>query len=338
MAQQVRMRQQGSTIDFSANNKQTVSLARGMIYREIYLRLQGAPTVSAINNTAANTKKGDEWAVVKKIELVANGTDVLKSIDGNALWWLNYFLYGVPPQITVALGDAATADVPFDSVLILPLWMPRSIRPIDTALDSRNLSSLELAITWGQYTDINGSATAWITEPTVEVYTLESFNVSGPFSQWRVFTIEKEITATNSRFQIQLPVGKMFRGFLINTEDGGADQGDVVNNFKLISGTTVFADLSAGDDVLHQITRLRNGIARFYDDGAGAYDNLRRGDNNSLDGWYLYDHVTDGFMTEAIDTLGFSEFIMELDVTVGAGTTKVLVYPFEIVPVRGGAT
>ncbi|KKN30033.1 hypothetical protein LCGC14_0838060 [marine sediment metagenome] len=337
MAQSVRQRQNATSVAFSINNRVSEKLSRGMVYRELYLRLQGALTCTGANNVEANIERGDEWAVVKRIELIANGTDVLRSLDANALWWLNYHLYKVPPKITAAYGDAATANAPFDSVLILPLWMPNAVKPMDTALDSRELSSLEIAITWGTFTSINSAATAWTTEPTLEIYSLESYNVSGPFSSWRIPTIEREIVASNTRFQIQLPVGKLYRGFLINTSDAGVDQGDIMTRFKLISGSTVFADLSAGDDVMAQVYRLRNGLQNVYDSVGEAYFPLRRGDDNSIDGWYFYDHVTDGYLGESIDTLGFSEMLIEADVTVGAGATKMVIYPMEIVPLRGGA-
>jgi hypothetical protein len=47
------------------------------------------------------------------------------------------------------------------------------------------------------------------------------------------------------------------------------------------------------------------------------------------------DLVTDGYLSDAIDTLGFSEFYLELDVAVGAGTTKIDILPIQITPVRG---
>lgn len=335
MAQQVRSRLQ-KTVDYNANGRATETLARGMVYRELYLRLTGQPTVTAVNNTAANTLRGDEWAVIDRIELIANGSDVIKSIDGNALWWLNLFLYGVPPRVTPTIGDGATANPSFDTTLILPLWMPRAIRPLDTALDSRELSSLELAVTWGDHTSINASATAFTTDPALEIYSLESFGVTGPFSTWRIFPIASTISATSTRHQITLPVGKMYRGFLINTVDGVLDQSDILNNLRVISGTTVFLDLHAQDDILQQIPMLRSGIQRGY--SGAAYDDYRQGNNNDVDGWYWVDLVTDGFLTEAIDTLGFSEFLIEADVTVGAGTTVMTVYPMEIAPVRGVAT
>lgn len=331
MPQEVRRRKQ-RTIQYEANNKVPATMSRGMVYREVYLRLTGTLTLLASKNLQASILQGDEWAVVKRIDLVANNTDVLRSFSGNQLWWLNYFLYGVPPEITPAMG-AEGANPAFDSTLIIPLWMPRSFRSLDTALDARELSDLKLEVTWGDYEDICADATGFTVEPDLEIHSLESFNVKGPFSQWRIYAIEKEITANNAQFQVQLPVGPMYRGFLINTTDAGKDDGDVINNFKMKSGSTIYADIP--EDVLDHIDRLRASVVRFWDDGGGVYDPLRRGSTyNDLDGWYFYDHVTDGFLTECIDTLGFSEFELELDVTVGGGTTKLFVLPLQVIPVR----
>jgi hypothetical protein len=333
MGQQVRRRKQAS-IPFQINSMVSRPLARGMIYREIYLKLIGAPTLAGANNTQATTLIGDEWGVVKRIDLVANNTDVIRSFSGNQLWWINYFLYGVPAQVTPAVGDGATANVPFVSSLIIPCWMPRSLRPMDTALDARELSDLKIDITWGTFTDINASASAWTVEPYIEVHSLESFLASGPFSQWRVYAMEKEITATNAQFQVILPVGPMYRGFILNTTDAGKDVGTILNNFKVVSGTTVYANIP--EALLHEIDPRRASIIRTWDDGGGVYDPMRRGSTyNSIAGWYFYDHVTDGYLTEAIDTIGFSEFQLELDVTVGAGTTKLFVLPLQIIPIRG---
>lgn len=334
MPQEVRKQKQG-TIEYSANNRETESLGRGVVYRELMIRLTGQPTLTTANNTTAKTKRGDEWAVIRNLRLVANGTDVIKSLSGDDLWWLNYFMLS-RPRITTAIGDGS-ANPSFDSVLILPLWMPGVIKPLDTALDARELSSLELEIDWGDHTSINGDATGWTTEPKVEIWSLASFNVQGPFSQWRVFTIEKEITADNPQFEIELPVGKLYRGFMIETTDADQDQADILKNFKLVSGSTVFADVSAEDDVLQQAEDIRRGTVPHYDAAANAYDDLRRSDNSQREGWYVYDHVTDGRLTEGVDTLGFSEFKIEGDVAVGGGTTKIRVIPWQVIPLRGGA-
>lgn len=331
MTQQVRTRKQ-ETIAYSSNNKVSENLSRGMVYRELYLKLSGQLTATVGNNVYANVLRGDEWAVVKRIDVIANGTDVIKSFSGPNLRMLNYLWYGVPPKRSVALGDG-TANPAFASTLVIPFWMPRSVRPIDTALDSRELSSLTVEITWGTHTDINASATGFTTSPTVELASLESFNVTGPFSQWRMFEIEKEVTSTTNRFRIELPVGGVYRNFLISATDAGADDNAVVNNVKLVSGSTVFDNLPA--DILQDVQHLRQGITRGF--SGTAYDDVFMGDNNDMEGYYLLDRVTDGFLTEGLDTLGFSELFLEFDVTVGGGTTNLTVIPSEIIPIRGNA-
>lgn len=318
------------TVDYSSNNKVNEKLSRGTVYRELYLFLSGAPTVAGVNNTQAKTGKGDEWGVVKRIDIVANGTDVIKSISGDALFELNYRLFG-PPRVSVALGDGATANPSFASMLVLPFWSPKSIRPIDTALDSRELSDLTVEVTWGTHTDVNTDASAFTTAPRLEVYSLESFGVVGPFSQYRTFEIQKVITSSQTQFQVDLPIGGMYRSFLINTTDAGADSGSILNNLKLVSGTTVFFDLKK--EVLRDIFPLRNGLVRSFN--GQTYDDIRISTKNSYDGWYYIDLVTDGMQSEALDTLGFSEIKLEIDVTVGGGSTKIFVWPQQIIPIRG---
>ena len=332
MAQEIRTRKVG-TVAFSVNNKVSESLPRGMVYRELHLHLKSAPTLTGVNNLSANVQVGDDWGVIKRIDIRANGTDIIKSFSANMLRWFNLFQYGVPPRAIPILGDGSTANPALSSVLILPLWIPNSVRPMDTALDARVLSSLEVEITWGTFTDINSAASAWTTEPVLDIYSLESFNVDGPFSSWRLFAIEKEITANNPRFEIELPLGNLYRSFFMNFTDAGVDDGDVLNNFKLVSGTNVFADQS--EEVLDSVLPMRRGLARGFT--GAAFDDYFVSDDSNFDGWYLYDLVTDGQLNEGIDTLGFSEFKLELDVTKGGGVTKAFIFPSEIVPVRAAA-
>lgn len=330
MVQQVRQRQQ-KIVSYVASSEEDEDMSRGMIYREVYLTLAGTLTVTAGNNTAAKTKRGDEWAVVKKVEIIANNTDVIKSIDGPALYMLNYFLYGTWPQVTALLGDGATANPAFKSTLILPFWMPRSIRPLDTALDSRRLSDLKVKITWGTHTDINGDASGFTVAPSVTVDSLESFNlpVDSEFSQWRIFKQEVTNTATNAAFQIKQDVGKMFRGFMINTTRDGADVSDILNKFTWQSGTTIFAQRNA--NVMQQVHRIRNTLEY-------STASPQKGTTfNKLGGWYFYDHVTDGMNTECIDTLGLSEHELELDVTYTSGAEIIRIYPMQLIPVRKAA-
>jgi hypothetical protein len=362
MGQDVRRRFQ-KTISFQSNAQSVEDLGRGMVYRDLILRLRAQPTLTAANNLGDGVARGDGWGVVKLIEILVNNNQVIRSLTGNQLWWLNYFMYGAAPPITPELGNddgagGGSANPCIDVALVLPFWMFRCVRPMDTALDSRILSDLKIRVTWGTYTDIHDDASAWTAEPTLDVHSLESANIKGPFSLQTVYSISRTITADDTRFQIFLPVNDVYRGFLINTTDTGVDEGDILNNLKIKSGTTVFYD--APDElikmydgwlhpgIIHPIGNMSNAlgtgpVARTREFvAAGDYDNdvynrLQRSASSNAAGWYFVDLVTDGYLTDAIDTLGFSEFYLECDVSVGTGATKIDVLPIQITPVRGKA-
>lgn len=332
MSQEIRRRFQ-ATCQYSANNKVSEPLSRGMIMRHLMLRLRGTITTSAGgDNDAADVQKAGEWGVIQRIDVIANGSDVIKSISGEQLWWLNYFLFGSAPRESAAIG-AGGDDPAFDSVLLLPFWIPRSVRPFDTALDARRLSDLKIEVTWGDQNDIltPAGASAFAVAPTLDVYSLESFNVptNAAFSQWRQFIIEKEVTAANSQLRIELPVSHLYRGFLINTFGGAtvaafADIATILNNVKLISGTTVFADIPA--NILRDEYRIMNDMDIAV---------TRKSTLSSVNGWYMLDMVTDGRLSEAIDTLGYAEFTLELDVAHPSTIDKIRIIPSQIIPVRG---
>lgn len=336
MSAQVRRRKQVS-LPFSTNNKVTDKLSRGMLYRSLMLRLTGAPTLTGANNTLAKTLAGDEWGVVKKIEIIANGSDVVRTYSGLDLWMINYFTSKVPPRVTAALGDGSTANVPFNSLLRLPFWSPDTFRPMDTVLDARNMAALEIAVTWGTFTDINADATAWTTTPVLDVWSEECFNVAGKFAVLRHYPIQGTITASNPALRIPLTVGPMYRGFLMQFRDAGVDSSAILNNFKLTAGGVNFVDLPGS--VLRESERLAKGRLNVFSSAAGtpAYEKLMKSAKFVQEGWYWYDHLSDGYLMESIDTLGFTEFNIELDVTVGGGTTDYRIIPYEVNPVRDKA-
>lgn len=332
MTQEVRRRFH-RTLNFQANSKVTENLSRGMIYRALMLNLAGTVTTSAGgDNDAADVKPPAEWGVIERIDVIANGSDVLKSISGESLWWHNYFWFGGVPQQSAAIGGGGD-DPAFDSTLILPFWMPRAVRPFDTALDARRLSQLQIDVTWGDQNDIlrPAGASAFTVAPTLDVFGLESFNPpqGSAFSQWQITQMQETITATNTAFRLELPVGHMYRKFIINTQNGAdvnnlADVATVINRVKLKSGTTVYADLT--EEVLQHEYPTVNGCQNPV---------ARNSSVSSRNGWYALDLVTDGRLPEAVDTLGFAELELEFDLTHPGNLTNLRVWPSRIIPVRG---
>jgi len=212
------------------------------------------------------------------------------------------------------------------------------VKPMDTLLDARKLSDLTIEIQWGSHTDINGDATAFSGQ--VVVNSLEAFGIAADaqFSSWRRFEIRQAVSAANERFQIMLPVGDLYRGFLINAKEAGppiSDSPAIINRLKLISGSTTYVDIDAR--TLQEMSIARGEHSLQYEDTIlDRQVPFRISGDSDYRGWYWLDLCTDGRLSESIETLGLSEIMLELDVNAGTAPT-IYVYPQQIVPVRKAA-
>lgn len=322
-------RDTGKQLLFAPNSRVSITLDRGMVYRELYLRLTGNITMpSAASNVAANMFPGDEWALIQDIVIRLNGNDILKRVSGAALRWLNYQLYGTfPMKAGGQLGNGTSATAAIDSTLIIPFWMPRSARPMDFALDTRNLARVDLEVQFGNFTNINSTATAFGTAPVVQVFLHQVTNVTGQFSRWNVLPISVTVPAVQNRFQIPIPVGYLYRAFMIN------DPGFIIKNLYIESGPSQWVNL-AQDVLTTAIAQTRRG-----NDVSGALTNNTQwlvgatGDN--INNWIYFDHCSDGFNAESIDTFGMSEFYLYVDTQTGTYPASLTVYPFQLVVPRG---
>lgn len=314
----------GIIVPFAANARQSKEINRGMVYREMYLRLTGQLTCTNGNNTPGNTQIGDEWGCVKDITLRLNGRDVFKRIDGPSLRWLQYYLYGEFPRKSLGtIGDATTANPSFDSTLILPFWMPRSANPMDFAFDTSKVSRIDIEITWGNYTDINSAATGFTVQPQVDVQVYEVANVGGQFARWNVFPIQEVIAGATTKYQFKIPVGYMYRSFLIH------DASKIITNVYLESHPTEWLNMPI------EVVRDKLGVDRRNSTVPGAFTNtfyLAGATGDDLSHFIYMDFVGHGNNTESIDSYGLSDLFFEAD-TNGAGT--VTLFPQQLVVPRG---
>jgi len=347
MPQQTRTRRQNSVTLNTFSTKTVTQLGRGMIYREIYLRFYGTFTyAAAANNAVATLGRGDEWSAIARIDLVVNGTDIIRSFTGTQLVMFNRFMYGTYCRPSVQLGDAATAGPAFDSTLILPLWQPLSAKPMDTALDSSKVSDLRLEITTNSSANINSANGPTAIAATLDVTSYESFGVELEASDCRMYALQSTLAAANPNLQIQLPVTCMYRGFLINAastaSETGTDQVANITNVKLVSGTTVFRDMPFVP--LRSVHRQRLGFGQDLVQNVAAgpaisnatqtYLKGRKSGLHDEDAWAFMNLCEDGYLGESIDSLGFSELYLEVSATL-AGTITVI--PIQIFPRRKAA-
>jgi hypothetical protein len=378
MPQQVRWRKQG-IVPYFSGQLSTVQLARGMVYRTLALRLQASIVTSAAGTigtalTNPGVGAGGIWDVCPTIEIIANGSDSLKRFSGLELRELNKYWYSTParPDGWLPFPSSGTTIANIDSTLMMPFWMLKAIRPLDTALDSRLLSSLQLNVTWGNVFNVVSSAYVPVAantaafaagSPTMQIYSNESFDPTKTqaFSQFRVFKqIDTADFAGGAVTQVpyQLPVGQMYRAFYIHCQntpattgastglavdspgvtsavgtEGGPTARGPLSAIRVKSGTTVFADWDA--NVWQATYGLQDAVLRTEDTAGVQIEQgglMATGSLYNPDAHYFVDLCTDGFMSEAIDTIGMAEIHLEFDTLAAIPTVNII--PMQIIPIR----
>jgi hypothetical protein len=295
----------------------SLDMPRKNLYRSIILNLEGTLTITTAGSPVLYTGGlGSALKAIARVELIANGRDTIKSISGDAIGMKNMFLMGTKPVLTETLITAAAH--PFGGIIKLPLAMPRSIREIDTLLNSGILSTLELRVTYGAVDCMFSTAptTYAMTKADVEVHIDEAIRLDGkdePYSAYKELYIEKTVAAASAEFQILLPVGNRYRGFLIETESDGEMANTIVNTVQIKSGTDVFFK--------KQMDVIQGQNAIDYDLEAQTFV-----------GYGYVDFCPEGRLVDALNASGLSSLEMILDVSAPGTIDKVRIYPCEIVP------
>jgi hypothetical protein len=258
----------------------------------------------------------------------------MKNFDLETLHRLTQLRHGVRPYIvSLAAGYAQGANVTVAIHAVIDFAMWRASKPIDTLLDSAGLATLDLIVTWtGAATDIFNDAfdgTVAVDSATLYVASLERVGVpaGSKFMFNKEYQIRSQVNAASTSHQILLPVGNMFRDFVIKTHSDGVQVNTILNNIQLKSGTEVFKNRNAGflqmdNRVEHQI-----GVPEVLA-SAAAIDHFYT--EYVLDGYYVLDFVKDGRLTEALDTRQLSSLELLLDVNNPGTVDFIDIYPCEL--------
>lgn len=308
------------TINCTAENQVlSLDLPRKDFYRQLILRCFLRINISTLGSPVllANTPS----MFIRRIEVVADGKDTIKSITGRALLMKNFFNFGVYPRRTVP--TLATGNNDFYLTLVLPFALPRAIREIDTILDSGRLSTFELRITFGQVTGAALTNDLFSTNPTTYTFTSASVDVmvqeavkfdNKPItpSIYKEMSISRQLTSTQSEFQILLPVGNVYRGFLIEAIADAVVRNDIINEVQIRSGTTVFT--KAPWNNLREFNAVLNGMESVV-----------------FDGFAYIDFCPEGRLVDGLNTSNLSQLEAVFNATLVGTTDYINIYPEEII-------
>lgn len=296
-----------------AGTQYRMELPRTALHQRIHLHFYGTWTAG----TAGTALTEQPHRAVRLIEVIANGSNVVKQLTAAALYRCNQFDHGVTPvSPTGAIVFTAAEDIHFE--LTLDFAMPRAIRPIDTVLDARKFSLLELVVTIGDMNDLFSSVTAGAAALALkcDVYVEESVGTEGNFGIYREVEMLKSFSSISGDQEIQLPTGDFYRAItlrLLNSSNNPVDllAGTAGHEVSLRSGATEF------------IRRLGWGNAAVAASSDSAFSGLL-GQNQMQygitvpDGYRRLDFAKDGLLTEALDSGQLEELVL----TFGLGTSS----------------
>jgi len=335
------------SIDFAENQTRTLQLPRNYAYRKLYLLLIASMSRASTTPNAGDSKDSAPAQLVRNIMIRANGRDVIKNYDFETLHRLCQQRHSTRPFIYSEdwSGYANKSQVTLKVAAEIDFEMWRSVRPIDTLLDSAGLATLELIITWGTGRDtMNDAWPGTGTSPSVTVHSATLFvgsceAVGVPagtqFMTNKEFMIRSQVTAASSQHQIILPVSNLYRSIVLKTHSDGNQVDSILpfgitnqNSITLKSGTEVFKYRIAG--LLQADNRLEYAMEVPERTGTVAALNHRL-QELLQEGYYILEFVKDGHLTECLDTSRLSGLELVLNVAHPGTVDFIDIYCVELI-------
>ena len=229
-------------IDYVANQKRTFDLPTDNFINKLYLSLTGSVNTGAV---APVLEPGNPMSLIKNIEVIAEGSGVIKHYSARDLYLMDIYKYGTKPEIRPTTTTANQTNSTFEASFSIDF----DSRDFETLLPAFQLGTLTLAITWGNDTDLGKNTS--INEATVAITTHEIIDgeSEGIFKEQ---TIIKNIPSASTH-RINLPRGNLYEGLFIHATEvgiggetiGGQSSDTLIENIEIkINGTQQIRDFS----------------------------------------------------------------------------------------------
>lgn len=227
-------------VPFVANSTQAIPIPQDFLLKRMILDLYGEVVVDveALDGI-------DQFApaeLIDRIQVIASGRETIKSYTGWQLYLLNRNRGGVLPARVQPGLTVATHD--FRLTLFIDFCLPNSVRPVDTLLNTRPFSSLQLKIDWGDVNSIvNAGASSTQVLQNVRLHVFVEETTAPDQDRFTIFkesVIEKVIPATNPALPIDLPIGNVINDIMINQWTDGAKTEASILNYDLVESGSIY--------------------------------------------------------------------------------------------------
>jgi len=300
-------------ITFTASSISTIDLPREHWAKKITLLLDGqCDSGSAVSKSAYNP-----FDIITRIEIIANGSQTIKSYSGKMLFLQNILEHGTVPAKTATPASTSQSNAAFGGALTV--YFDKDKDYIESLLPTHVLSSLQLKITWATAATIDSGSGFNI--DYLYIYPLLTEEINRGQSTANIGVLKetefvKNLTASGWT-ELDLPVGNVYETITLLTRDNTAASNVIISEYEVVK------------DGLEIIRKARFDQSRAEDliDYALEAANLPTG-------FTVVDFDLGG--SAPIDTRGWSSLKLRLNVsTTPTSTSDVTVVAGEIIkPVK----
>jgi hypothetical protein len=279
----VMRQRQLDRIAYAANSISTIDLPREHWDKKILLQLVGDSTTGI--GTPARTSY-NPFDVITRIEVIANGSQTIKSISGKMLYLQNILEHGTVPNRTQTPSSASQSGQAFGGGLML--YFDKDKDYLESLLPTHVLSSLQLKVTWGNALSIDTQSTNGLTINSLYIYPLLTEEINVGQSTAKIGVLKeteyvKTLTAAGW-VDVDLPVGNVYESINILARNNSVADNTIVSEYEVVKdGLEIIRkarfDQSRAEDLIDYAIEAANQPTGFtiidFDLGGSAPINTR---------------------------------------------------------------
>lgn len=283
-----------------------------------FIRVRGNLVIAGAGPGAATGRENPEAFIV---DITAKHAPALGIVSKNALSARGTIQQGIFDRGYAIHGTTipdTAATVPVDFQLPLNFKMPGSVNPIEWGLPLALFNSYQLILTCGSREQVfSGGTNTWdATGLVVELWADYDSGVAGSFNLVEEFEITTPVLQTQKDLQVILERGYAYTHLMFIAETALAKDNTVLNNINVQSAGRVWTP--AGDNNAPLIQRWNR-------------ETHVLNAAESLTGTYFIPLLRDGMVSRSLDATQ-DRVEVKLDVTFGAGPTRIITRGRRIVP------
>jgi hypothetical protein len=309
-------KRQIDSITFAESETKTLPLPTDRHIRSILLKFTGTLTLSG--GTTSGTVSQDSVArLFDEIEVRAGGNDVFFRQDGRGMYLLNRAVYKTSPTVTPPADGSATANA-INAYMLIDFQNVWGMKNVDTLLPARDyVNSLTLSVRFGTLASMfsaTNDRTKAMTNCKVTPFVFETNSPQVISHERRQNFVDKVVTATDPNFTMDLVPNdpRVYQLLAFRTMDAGVRESDIINTISLVGSSSQWPVRRFDFDALQGLNKLESSL-------------------ESVDAGFAYLPLLEDKMGRSgFDVGSETTAKLEMDVTVGTGTTTIRMYTDEL--------